>query len=153
MDYIESLRDKYDLLVGLHIRQSDYREWHDGEFYYTAREYWDMAEAFAERSSAESMAFLIASDETHDNSIFDHDKYHMGLGDQDRVNHYVEDFVKLSHCDIVLAPPSTFSAFAAFLGDLPLVPLYEGVTNDGFQKLERPLLDSIDHPVMSSAIR
>jgi len=151
--FVKSLRSSYDLVVGVHIRQGDYRRWNEGNHFFTSEEYKNIIEAFDSTHLTENVGFVLASDESQDPSVFQDDSYHFATGAAVGSGHYLEDFAKLSRCDIVLAPPSTFSTFAAFLGDSPLVPLHRSVLEDGFELLDRPLFDSLSHKHMCQSIK
>lgn len=151
--FIEPLQSSYDLVVGVLIRQDDYRTWNDGRYFFSSQEYREMIEAFDSAHSSDNICYVIASDESQDGDVFDEEYYHFATGEAVGPGHYLENFAELSLCDIVLTPPSTFSTFAAFLGDCRLVPLYESVVEDGFEQLEYPLIDSLEHEHMGQSIK
>jgi hypothetical protein len=150
-NWTTSLKQNHDILVGLHIRQSDYKEWRNGRYYFTSKRYNDFMENFLREYEGESIGFLISSDQQQSEDSFNGTCY-TGPTHQNNIEQYIIDFVKLSYCDIILAPPSTFSTLAAFLGDITIVPLYDDVIDDGFQYLEDPLFDSLEHPEMNKAV-
>lgn len=39
LDWLNKLNKKYDYIVGIHIRQGDYKRWHSGRFFYTTAIY------------------------------------------------------------------------------------------------------------------
>lgn len=148
-NWLIRLKNKHDILIGVHIRQTDYKRWKDGKYYFETETYNSIISEFSQKFQNKSIGFLISSDQDQTKYEFDEMVYD---GTKSNEEHYMIDFIKLMHCDIILAPPSTFSTLAAFLADTPIVPLYEGVIADGFQYLDDPLFDSLDHPEMSEAI-
>jgi len=110
-------------------------------------------QAYAATRENEDTGFLIASDETQDPTKFDDKRYHFATGEGIGSNHFLESFVELSLCDLVLTPPSTFAVFAAFLGDIPIVPLTENSGSDGWEHLENNLFDALTHPSLSESVQ
>lgn len=150
--FVASLREEFDVLVGALVRQGDYREWQDGEYFFESAEYRDLLLDFADEFHDDDVGILLASDEPQQESVFADDRFVLTTGIAGGDGHYVESFTELSLCDVVVTPPSTFSATAAFLGDSPIVPLYRGVDSEEWERLESPILDSLDHPKMSVAV-
>lgn len=151
--FVKTLRADHDLLVGVLVRQDDYRTWNDGEYFFESDRYERWLRQFAADRDESGVGFLIASDEPQDPTVFAGDGRTFATGTAVGDGHYLESFLELSLCDVVLTPPSTFSATAAFLGETPLVPLYDGVVGARWEYLNRPLLDSLTHPQMSDAVR
>jgi len=151
--YVSKRRKDYDILIGVLIRQGDYRSWNEGDYFFESKQYEKILSSYADEYPNEKVGFLIASDEEQSTDIFQNDQYNFASGEAVGPNHYLENFAELSLCDIVLTPPSTFSTFAAFLGDVPLVPLYDGVLSDNWIHLEEPLLQSLKHSEMSESIK
>jgi hypothetical protein len=151
--HVQQLRDEFDTLVGVLVRQDDYREWCGGKYFYSSPQYRERLDAFADWFGERDVGYLIASDERQTPGPFGPDRFRFATGEAVGPNHYLESFVELSMCDIVVTPPSTFSVFAAFLGDVPIVPLHGGPAADGWERLTSPLLDSVSHPMMSNAVQ
>lgn len=151
--HLADIRDEHDTVIGVLVRQGDYRTWQDGRYFRSSEAYREWLDAFAETLPASDVGFLIASDESQPGDVFDDDAYHFATGEAVGPNHYIENFVGLSLCDQVVTPPSTFSTVAAFLNDVPVVPLYEGVDPTDPERLDRPLLDSLDHPEMNRSVQ
>lgn len=150
--YVSTLREDFGVLVGTLIRQDDYREWRDGQYFFTSEQYKFWMELFGEQYPEQSIGYLIASDEEQSEELFAENKFRFGTGEAVGPNHYLENFAELSLCDVILTPPSTFSVTAAFFGDVTVVPLYDGVIESEWEFLEEPLFDSLDHTVMGDAV-
>jgi hypothetical protein len=63
---------------------------------------------------ARLVRFLLVSDEAIDGAHFQGLEIMVGLGD------VVGDLYSLAACDYLIGPPSTFSIWAAWYGDIPL---------------------------------
>lgn len=150
--YVDPLREEFDALVGVLVRQGDYQTWNDGRYFFEPTEYREILLNFATEFPDSHVGFLLASDEPQSESVFADDRFVFTTGIAGGSGHYVESFAELSLCDVVVTPPSTFSITASFLGDTPVVPLYEGVRDDDWERLESPLVESIDHPEMNNAV-
>ena len=63
------------------------------------------------------MAFLLCSNEELNYADF------AGLQVHSATGHFVEDLYALAACDLVLGPPSSYSMWASFYGQVPLLHL------------------------------
>lgn len=144
--FINTLRQNYDCLVGVHIRQGDYKYFKGGKYYLSSREYLQIINQFENIFPNKSIAFVIASTDYQNSELFNKSNYYTELGGN-QIKHYMEDFIKLINCDIILGPPSTFSQWAAFLGEIPKVPLYKNVTSDKFQLINEPLITDVGEKI------
>ena len=65
----------------------------------------------------------------------------------------MESFAELGLCDYIVSVPSTFSAWAAFFGRKPLLPIFSA-DDDLVQTplLNENLLDAYRHPLFKSAV-
>lgn len=114
---ISECRKECDVLVGVHIRRGDYKEWQDGKYYFSDETYADKMSQLANHFGAmeKRVAFLICSNESTDEKNFEKHRTNLGIG---RV---IEDLYSLSECDYIIGPPSTFSMWASFYGKVPLL--------------------------------
>jgi hypothetical protein len=143
--YVSSLRDEFDHLAGVLIRQGDYRTHLDGKYFFESSRYREILDAYAKDHSAEDVGFLIASDEEQSRNIFDNPEFNFATGEAVGPNSYVENFAELMQCDVVITPPSTFSILSAFIGDISIVPLYRNVLDGEWEYLDNPLFNSRTH--------
>jgi hypothetical protein len=127
---VERARDGADVLIGLHMRQSDYQQFLKGAYYFTTEEYIDIIRRVQPLFPARAVRFLICADEPQDETRFSDFDHSWGSGDA------VEDLFSLASCDYVLGPPSTFTMWASFYGSVPLykiMRLSEPISLDSFQ--------------------
>jgi len=110
------LKQDFDLVIGLHVRRGDYKNFLDGRYYFGDQTYANFVKQLVEQVPGRRVVTYIASNEHIDMSNFD------GLA-----VHYVPDsppltdLESLGRCDYILGPPSTFSMWASFVGDKPLL--------------------------------
>ncbi len=126
---ISRARHDCELLVGIHIRQGDYKRWQGGKYYFTTPEYAAVMKSFAMTMPEKRIKFLICSNEEQDESVFQDLNYVMGD------NHQLEDMYAFARCDFLIGPPSTYTTWASFYGSVPLFTLSTGsdaVSSDRF---------------------
>ena len=98
------------LTVGLHLRLGDYKIWMDGRYFFELEDYVGVARAIHAQLGDRPHVFHVFSDQALDPSVFS------GLPVTCSGNDLFEDFGRLSRCDLIVGPPSTFSTWAAFIG-------------------------------------
>ena len=111
--HLENAKKGADILVGLHIRQGDYENFADGLYYYRTEEYVDVMGWVTELFPGSSVKFLICSNSRQEAKHFKDFSFLFGPG------HFVEDLYSLASCDYIIGPPSTFSQWASFYGQVP----------------------------------
>jgi hypothetical protein len=111
---VDRARGRGSLLVGIHIRQGDYRTFCKGLMFYKTSEYVDVMRAIVEQRPENEVRFLVCSDERQDLSRFD------GLPVTVSTSAAVVDMYALARCDLIIGPSSTFSQWASFYGNVPL---------------------------------
>lgn len=112
-EFISDIRNNHDITIGVHIRHGDYEQFCDGLFYYTTEEYCLVMRQVLALFPEKKVAFLICSNVSHDSNAFNNLPFYAGLG------HYAEDLYTLASCDYIIGPPSTFSQWASFYGQVP----------------------------------
>lgn len=65
-EFINKIRDRFDLVVGVFIRRGDYRVWEGGKYFMDPSVYKDICIAIRDRTVGEKVAFVVASDEAQD---------------------------------------------------------------------------------------
>lgn len=112
---IVSMREEYDIIIGVHIRYGDYRTFKDGKYFYTLEEYSVFFKNISQIFKDKKVAFYIASNEVIDITFFtDYNCFYSSK------NQMAEDLYSLSKADYIVGPPSTFSAWASLLKNTPL---------------------------------
>lgn len=110
----DAARQHADMLVGVHVRHRDYRSFMDGKYFYRFASYVELMRCVRATVAPRRASFLVCSDEEQDLSVA------RGLSVTASTMGPVHDLWALSRCDLIMGPPSTFSAWAAFLGRVPL---------------------------------
>ena len=140
-------------IIGLQIRQMDYRQFMDGRYSFAMQAYLDFAnEAAQTLFPGHNVALLVTSDEKQDN-LPQRPHIFKGPGKPLGSHHYMSDLIALSLCDLIIAPPSTFAATASFLGQTPYLPLTDkGQTPRREDVLDNGLYDAVRRPDLSGVI-
>ncbi len=126
---IERAREGCDLLVGVHIRQGDYRNWLGGKHYHPTGEYLKIIRRTDELWQGKRVRYLICSDEKQDRRLFQELNCAWGGGNE------LEDLYAFAACDYLMGPPSTYTMWASFYGSVPLCVIDEvttPITPEGF---------------------
>ncbi len=112
---ISGMRDAYKAVIGVHVRQGDYRTWQGGQYYIDPKRTRQILDEFlmAKDLQAPDTLFVITSDESIDPKIFD------GLNIEISKSGAVDDLFLLSRTDTVIGSDSTFGDFAAYYGNIP----------------------------------
>ena len=152
--HVKSTRKPGGILVGVLIRQDDYRRWGKGKYFFESNEYAKYMLAVSDIFSTQHCSFLIVSDERQDERAFPKLDTAFGTGHATGSGHYIENMLELSLCDLILSPPSTFSAVAAYLGDTPILPI-TGDIDDLVESniLQENIFDAKDHLHFSESVK
>lgn len=126
---------KYDKIIGVHIRRKDYSTFNNGKWFYSNDAYISIIKKTLLALDLESrkIGFLLCSDEKINTEEFKE------FNIINSTNHFVEDLYALSNCDYIIGPPSTYSAWASFYGNKPLLHIYDleaKITNMDFKIVE-----------------
>jgi hypothetical protein len=109
------IRNDYDIIIGVHIRQTDYRQFKNGQWFFETSTYvkaMNYLKSLFDKN--QKVAFLICSDTKQEAKHFSGLNYVINGGSM------VEDLYSLSMCDYIIGPPSSYSRWASFYGDVPL---------------------------------
>lgn len=153
-DFIAKQRARFGRLVGVLIRQGDYMIWRDGRFGYPAEDYAAWMREVLKLEGGDGVGFVITSDTKQDPALFAGLPHVFSSGSANEGGPAIASFAELAGCDIVLGPPSTFAAMAAFVGNRPLWPLYaRGQVLSRGQILHDALLDATVDPIYSEVVK
>ena len=132
---VTKIKLQTDVLVGVHLRQTDYKEFVGGRFFYSLEQYLMKMLEIRDLYHPRRCSFLICSDVQWEGNLKQDLAYFAGLGT------LVGDLMALSKCDLILGPPSTFSGWAAWYGKVPIHFLENPTISlalDSFQILPYP---------------
>jgi len=110
-----NLRSSPGPVIGVHIRRSDYAKFHGGAYWFDDNVYKQYMKALQDEFEGRTVCFFLSSDGTIEYSRFD--EFKIAFIDHPAM---IEDVYALSKCDFIIGPPSTFSMWASFVGDVPL---------------------------------
>jgi len=109
------IRNSGAKVIGVHIRQGDYVGYKEGQWYFETLFYvkvmHDLRRLFGKQ---QKVMFLICSDAQQNGDNFKGFHYYISMGKA------IEDLYLLSMCDYIVGPPSSFSRWASFYGNVPL---------------------------------
>lgn len=115
---IKEVRSQYPLLLGVHIRAKDFKEFYNGRYYVETSKYLDLVDQFVNFQQRDiPVGVIICSDsvEVLQQIKIEKSRYIIHRGS------VAQDMQLLSMCDYLLGPKaSTFSAWAAFIGKIPI---------------------------------
>ena len=112
---IELLRQKFDVIVAVHIRRGDYKTFLDGKYYFEDDVYLQKMEQINHLLAPAKVVFAIFSNEKIDINNFS--KINASFSND---NTPIGDMWGISLCDFIIGPLSTFSMWASFLKKVPL---------------------------------
>ncbi len=95
--------------IGVHVRRGDYAAWLDGKYFFDNATYYNWLTEMG--NQMEKPLFIVCSNE---DLQFDNEKNFTIVYVKGSPS---EDLFLLSCCKYIIGPPSTFSSWAAFLGD------------------------------------
>ena len=148
-EYLGALRQRHGFIIGVHVRQGDYRTWEDGRFYFPIDQYEQWIGQALTLHADRNPVVVVVSDEPLAGTF--------GAGRPVQVRREREafaDWTVLSLCDVILCPPSTFPATAAFAGARPLWPVVRpDQVLDRAQVIADGLLGAARHPEFSLAVK
>ena len=108
---IDLLTKDSSLLCGILIRQTDYRSWNNGKYFFTTLDYLQIIYKINSLLCNNKITFFIATDEIQDESLFE------GINCYIRTGYPLENLYSLSKCDFLLGPPSSYIGWASYYGN------------------------------------
>lgn len=112
---VDELREGTDVVIGIHVRHGDYAAFMNGKYYYPIQDYARMMQEVDRQLQPLRVRFLVCGNGELNRRDF------TGLDVQLGPGHIAEDLYAFARCDLLIGPPSTYTGWAAFYGDLPLI--------------------------------
>jgi hypothetical protein len=116
---LEPVRGRGRFVVGVHVRRGDYRGYREGRFYYSHAQYRDVMARVEAAFPSRDVSFFVCSDAPVPPGAFDGMDVAYGNG------HQLDDLYALAACDRMIGPPSTYSGWASYYGDVPRYQIYD----------------------------
>jgi hypothetical protein len=110
---VEPVRRRERLLVGVHIRRGDYERFKDGRYFYSHAQYRSLMVGVQAVFPERETTFLVCSDEPAPPDAFAGLDVVRGPGSE------IEDLYALAACDLLIGPPSTYTTWASYYGQVP----------------------------------
>lgn len=113
----EGLHTMGSILLGVHVRRGDYRFFGEGRYFYSDEDYLSFMLQIQEQVNrmGYSLSCLLCSDEPINVPFFQGVDVHCIPQSSS-----MDDLYALSCCDLIVGPPSTFSQWASYYGQVPL---------------------------------
>lgn len=114
-----SARNANTLLIGVHLRKGDYANFFEGRWFYENSVYVEKMKTlkFLLQAQGKEAKFIVCSNEKINEADFD------GLEIISGEREAITDLYTLAACDYIIGPPSTFSMWASYYGNVPLLIL------------------------------
>ncbi len=112
---IKELRGRYESIVGVHIRQGDYKTWRGGAYFIEQKRVREIIDEYISvfKIDINKTCFVIASDGQIDTEIFGELNIFVSK------ENAVVDIFLLASSDTIIGSDSTFGAFASYYGNIP----------------------------------
>lgn len=112
----------FEIVIGLHVRKGDYKEWENGIYYYTDSTYKKAVESLRQLFSTQRVLIVVFSNEE---TKLDYNEDLILSNNSWFVDHHL-----MGLCDYLLGPPSTFTMWASYIG--PKAKYYHMKDNKDF---------------------
>lgn len=120
--FIKPLKTQYEHLVGVHIRQDDYKTFKGGRYFVEQARIREILDEYLREFSKDPRrtCFVITSNGPIEQNIF------AGLTISISNLGFIEDLFLLASCDTVIGSDSSFGNFAAYYGNTPHIVFQNG---------------------------
>jgi len=108
-----------DFVVGFHVRRADYREYEGGKYFIEDDQWLSIIQLVREQviSSGNRFVGLLFSNENVDHFIHGASDLYLGPGGM------LSDLAAFGRCQLIVAPPSTYSGWASFSRKVPILKI------------------------------
>jgi hypothetical protein len=132
----ESFKGFDGITIGVHVRRGDYKDYLGGKYYYSSDAYYRIMHRIRQlfASSNQKLRFLICSNEPFEIPIENNDVFTIQGADG------ITDLYALSKCNYIIGPPSSYSQWASFIGDVPLCLLLSETMDISMESFSRIVL-------------
>jgi hypothetical protein len=134
---VAPLRMNAEVVIGVHVRQEDYRRWRKGTCFFTMPQYAAWMRELAGQFPSKRVSFLVCSDEPRRMEEFPGLSVGFGPGTA------VGDLYALAKCDYIVGPLSSYSQWASYYGNKPLYQLSDSNDRLELSKFQVSYLDDI----------
>ena len=110
LDIINGQKSEGKVVIGVHIRRTDYKDYLGGKYYYSLDQYRQIIVALRDQIGERNAFFVLFSDEEVRPDLSHCVQSH---------GTWYQDLDSMSNCDYLIGPPSTFSCWASYMGNVP----------------------------------
>lgn len=114
---INNIKEHADIVIGVHVRQGDYKSFYNGKYYYTLEDYHSFMLQIKQLYNNKRVAFFISSNVQFSTEIFTGCECRRF---ENEPSGDILDLYTLALCDRIIGPWSTYSRWASFIGERPL---------------------------------
>lgn len=119
---ISEYKSNYQNIIAVHIRRGDYINFEHGRYFYDLNVYEDWIQHLEKYIFTDKKnLYLVFSNEKIETLNLKNITY------QIEKNTDIEDLYLMSLCNYIIGPPSTFSMWASFYGDVPLYMVHHAL--------------------------
>lgn len=115
-------RAQASIWIGVHVRRGDYKDFHNGKYYFEDKTYLTLAIQAAQYFTRQGKTVGIIG---FSNEALNWPDQIDGIPVLTPKGTWWEDYLSMSLCDLIIGPPSTFSGAASFAGDVPWYQIKE----------------------------
>ena len=127
----QAIRTDAEVVIGVHIRHGDYATFMQGKYFYSVEQYASVMRSIESLYPGKAVAFLVCSNAKCSQEDFAGLNVHFGTG------HIIEDMYALADCDLIVGPPSTYTGWASFYGETPIVVLESADQSIDLEPIQR----------------
>ena len=125
------LRQNGFVLLGLHIRQSDFENFLNGKYFFDLKVYFDKLEQCIQLINSKYYVFICSDEKINIDSYTD--KF---TNLQYEQRSYIEDFILLKNTDYIIGTRSAFSMMACYFGENKIVQIMNEDANEATEFLD-----------------
>lgn len=108
-------------LVGVHIRRGDFLQHEGGKYFYSDSVYLDKIHHINEQLSNNCRIIIFSNDINLNKEVYQRNFDNLLFSDRS----VIEDHYLMSQCDYLIGPPSTFTLWGSYMGEVPFLHLYD----------------------------
>ncbi len=151
---ISHLKKDSDLTVGVFIRRGDYRSYMDGRYFFDFPVYDSWMQQLVTETPDKIIAFIVSSEEVIPEGSFKSNlNIQFSSGSANKGGTAIQTQYELSQCDYIISVPSTFSAWSAFMGKKPLIPLIASNQHISITNAVSTIFELVKHAEFSAVIK
>ncbi len=110
-----------NIIIAVHVRQGDYKTFENGKFYYSVEQYIDVIDRLSNLFPDKKLQFLICSNEKINVGTILEKQFNIVYAP----NHELLDMYCMTRCNYIVGPPSTYTMWASFFGNIPLYMIHD----------------------------